>query len=162
MRSRLSLAAVTLTLVSAHPVRAQTPPAGEEEVLAVVQRLFDGMRAADSSMVRSTLHPEARLVSVGEGESGPVLRSEAIDGFVTAVGSPHEEIWDERLGDPEVRVDGRLATVWVPYAFYLGDDFSHCGVDALQLFQGPAGWKIFQIADTRRREECGVPEGVTG
>ena len=29
----------------------------------------------------------------------------------------------------------RLATVWVKYAFYAGGEFSHCGVDAFQLFK---------------------------
>jgi hypothetical protein len=27
-------------------------------------------------------------------------------------------------------------------------------VDAFQLFKGPAGWRIFQVADTQRRENC--------
>ncbi len=143
------------------PALSQTSPADEDEVLAVVERLFDGMRAADSSMVRSTLHADLRLVSVAEGESGPALHSEPMDGFVAAVGTPHEEVWDERIWDPEVRVDGRLATVWVSYAFYLGEELSHCGVDAFQLFDGAEGWKIFHIADTRRREGCDIPAAVS-
>lgn len=146
----------------APPLKAQTPSTDEAEVLAVVQALFDGMRAADSAAVRSTLHPEARLVGVAEGEGGPALRAESMDGFVSAVGTPHEETWDERTWDPEVRIDGRLATVWVPYAFYLGETFSHCGYDAFQLYESAEGWKIFQIADTRRREGCEIPEAVSG
>lgn len=156
MRARSLLLAVALAAV---PLHSQTPTE-DEEVLAVVERLFDGMRAADSLMVRSTLHPDARLVSVSEGEDGPVLRSETMGGFVVAVGTPHAEVWDERTWDPEVRIDGRLATVWVPYAFYIGDEFSHCGVDAFQLFDGAEGWKIFQIADTRRRQGCEIPGEV--
>lgn len=163
MRTGMSKTAVILALAAlAHPLQAQTPSSAEKDVLAVVEALFDGMRAADSSAVRSTLDPEARLVSVVDGENGPALRGEPIDGFVSAVGSPHEETWDERIWDPEVRIDGRLATVWVPYAFYLGEAFSHCGVDAFQLFESAEGWKIFQIADTRRREGCEIPEAVSG
>jgi hypothetical protein len=44
------------------------------------------------------------------------------------------------------------------YAFFAGDTFSHCGVNAFQLFKGADGWKIFHIADTRRREGCEMPE----
>ena len=163
MRVRCLLFAVTLAYVAApRPVLSQTPPANEEEaVMAVVERLFDGMRAADSSMVRSTLHADVRLVSLADGESGPVLRSEPMDSFVDAVGTPHEEVWDERIWDPEVRIDGPLASVWVPYAFYLDEELSHCGVDAFQLFRGAEGWKIFQIADTRRREGCEIPPEVS-
>ncbi|MFN2421877.1 MAG: hypothetical protein ABR527_10985, partial [Gemmatimonadota bacterium] len=79
------------------------------------------------------------------------------DGFINAVGTPHEETWDERICDVEVRIDGRLATVWANYAFYLRDRLSHCGVDAFQLFHDVDGWKIFEIADTRRSEGCEPP-----
>lgn len=161
MRIHWPLLAVTVALAAVPcPLHSQSPTE-DEEILAVVQRLFDGMRAADSSLVRSTLHPDVRLVSVSEGEGGPALRSEPMEGFVAAVGTPHEQVWDERIWDPEVRIDGRLATVWVPYAFYLGDEFSHCGVDAFQLFDGAEGWKIFQIADTRRREGCEIAGEVS-
>jgi hypothetical protein len=163
MTTRIIRAAAILALAAlAHPLHAQTSSSDEAEVLAVVEALFGGMRAADSSAVRSTLHPETRLVAVAEGEGGPVLRAESMDGFVAAVGTPHEETWDERIWDPEVRIDGRLATVWVPYAFYLGETFSHCGIDAFQLYESADGWRIFQIADTRRREGCEIPEAVSG
>jgi hypothetical protein len=161
MRARSLLPAVALVLAAAPRSTTAQTSGSEAEVLAVVERLFGGMRAADSSSVRSTLAHEARLLSVAEGEEGPALKSESMDGFVAAVGTPHEETWDERTWDPEVRIDGRLATVWVRYAFYLGETFSHCGVDAFQLFDGPEGWKIFQIADTRRREGCEIPEEVS-
>jgi len=161
MTTRIVGAAAILALAAlVHPVHAQTSSA-EAEVLGVVEALFDGMRAADSAAVRSTLHPEARLVTMADGEDGPVLRAESMHGFVAAVGTPHEERWDERIWDPEVRIDDRLATVWVPYAFYLGETLSHCGVDAFQLYESADGWKIFQIADTRRREGCEVPEAVS-
>lgn len=36
-------------------------------------------------------------------------------------------------------------------------DFSHCGIDAFQLFKDDKGeWKITQIVDTRRKEGCGI------
>ena len=53
-----------------------------------------------------------------------------------------------------VHIDGHMATAWTPYAFYLGGDLSHCGVNAFQLFNGKDGWKIIRITDTRRREGC--------
>jgi hypothetical protein len=59
-----------------------------------------------------------------------------------------------------VRIDGPLAVVTVDYSFYAGQQFSHCGIDAFQLFRGPAGWKIFQLTDTRRRTGCGAQTGT--
>lgn len=133
--------------------------AEEQAVLAVVQRLFDGMRAGDSTAVRAVHHPAARLISVGERDGAPVIEIEPLEGFIQAVGTPHEEVWDERMYDTEVRIDGRLATVWTKYDFFLGDTFSHCGVDTFQLYKDADGWKIFQIADTRRREGCAAAQG---
>ena len=134
------------------PVSAQSE---EDAVRAVVDGLFDAMRAGDSAAVRALFHPDARLISVGMREGVPALRAEAsIGGFVEAVGTPHDEVWDERLDDVEIRVDGPLASVWTDYAFFLGETFSHCGVDAFLLFRTAEGWKIVSIADTRRREGC--------
>jgi hypothetical protein len=47
-----------------------------------------------------------------------------------------------------------MASVWAPYKFYLGDKFSHCGVDVFQLMKTGDGWKIIYIVDTRRKGDC--------
>ncbi|MFM7855462.1 MAG: hypothetical protein ACKO96_26940, partial [Flammeovirgaceae bacterium] len=62
----------------------------------------------------------------------------------------------------KMEVDGRFAQVWCDYAFYVGNKFSHCGVDAFHLFKGSDNvWRIFHLVDTRRREGCAVPESVS-
>ena len=144
--------------LAALPARALGQPDEEAAVLAVVEAMFDAMRAGDSTAFRAVLHPTATGASVFVREGQPTLAREAsLEGFVQAVGTPHEQVWDEKIWDAEVRIDGLLATVWTPYAFYLGEELSHCGVDAFQLFKGENGWKVFHIADTRRREGCEVP-----
>lgn len=150
----------TLTLVAALAcmpamLPAQSAPSDSSAVMAVVHRLFDGMRAHDSAMVRSVFSPGARLISTGVRNGAPVIQDEAADGFVSAVGKPSTDVWDERIHDPIVQVDGGLATVWVQYSFYLNDTFSHCGVDAFMLAKAGDGWKIVSLGDTRRREGCG-------
>ena len=127
--------------------------------MATVRRLIDGMRAGDSTAVRAAFHPLATLASVSIREGRPELRMDpsGVDGFVRAVGTPHDEVWDERVWDVVVQVDGDLATAWVPYAFHLGDTFSHCGVNAITLVRDQAGWRINQLTDTRRRDGCEVP-----
>jgi hypothetical protein len=149
---RPTLVLVTMAVCLAPPATAQDAArqADEEAVVTVVVQLFDGMRAGDSAMVRRTFAPDARMVSTSIRDGQPVLQSVEIDRFIDAIGAPHEEVWDERLWNIEVRVDANLSTVWTEYAFYLGKELSHCGVDAFQLFRSRDGWKIFQIADTRR------------
>jgi hypothetical protein len=140
------------------PARAQAQAANaQSEVMAVVQRLFDGMRAGDSSVVRSVFHSQTRMMTAAKGPDGNLrLRVDpGIDGFVKAIGTPRPAPLDERIWNPKVEIDGPLASVWVDYALYVGDKFSHCGIDHFLLVRTDDGaWKIVSIADTRRTEGC--------
>ena len=61
---------------------------------------------------------------------------------------------DERISFETVKVDGDLAIAWTPYKFYLGDQFSHCGVNSFQLVKLEGVWRIQYLIDTRRRQGC--------
>ena len=133
-------------------VQAQTAPA---EVRAVVDQLFTGMKTGDSSLVARSFTADATLQSVSLAADGKVkAHKDGIGGFVKAVGTPHQEMWDERIYDLKIQIDGPMATVWAPYKFYLGEKFSHCGVNAFTLIKTESGWKIADITDTRRKEGC--------
>jgi hypothetical protein len=127
---------------------------GETGVKAAIEQLFTGMRQADSSLVKQVLAPEARLLTVDAGSGQAVVKSTPIAGFVKAIGTKRPQVLDERLLRYEIRIDGPLATAWTPYKFYLGEQFSHCGVNCFQLYLGAHGWQIIQITDTRRKEPC--------
>ena len=124
-----------------------------------VGELFDGMRAGDSTAARDVVHDDARLRTAGGASDAAGVSETPVDAFVAAVGQPRERVWDERTWDVAVRVDGPLASAWVPYVFYRGDERSHCGVNAVQLVRGPDGWRILQLTDTRR-QACDVPPEV--
>ena len=151
-------------LLAAAPLAAQAPapasPSADAEVMSVVTRLFDGMRKGDSAMVRSTFDPGARMATAllrPTGEAVYRFDADGVDGFAQAVGTPHDKVWDEKLWDVQVHVDRNLATVWTRYAFFLGGEFSHCGVDTFTLAKGAEGWRIIFLADTRQREGCQLP-----
>ena len=130
------------------------PSAEWAGVKAPIQQLFDGMRAADSLAVRDAFIPDAGMFTVAMKDGRPVLHEGKLDDFVRQVGQMEAGALDERLQGYDIRIDGRLATAWTPYQFYLNGDFSHCGTNAFQLFKTAAGWKITQVTDTRRREGC--------
>ena len=146
----------TIALFCSLTLGAQAQPI--DDVRAVVDRLFDGMRAGDSTAVRSVLHPEARFLTTMVRDGKPMLHVGSVDDFVSAVGSPHDEVWNERIWNVDIHVDDRLAAAWMDYAFFLDDEFSHCGVNAFQFFHAEDGWKVIQITDTRRREGCDIPD----
>ncbi|WP_345123398.1 nuclear transport factor 2 family protein [Hymenobacter antarcticus] len=148
----------TLLLLAASapsPAQAQKPSSDTEAVKNVITTFFDGMRRGDSTMVRRTLAPAAVFHGFG-GKPGqtPTLEVESINGFLKAVGTPHAQVWDERVEFERVLIDANLASVWAPYEFYLGSKFSHCGYDSFQLVKLADGWKIAHVIDTRRKEKC--------
>lgn len=130
----------------------------EAEITKVIFKLFDGMRLGDSSMVSSCFYSEVEMFTSFTDKAGnPHLKKGDLSKFLEAIGTPHEEIWDELIWDTDIKVDGNLAQVWTKYAFYVGENFSHCGVDAFLLTKTKEGWKIFHLADTRQREGCIEP-----
>lgn len=156
-------ALLALSLVAAAPLAAQDHAAhmgaagwtaGHDSVMVPIKRLFDGMRAHDSTMIRSAFAPGAMMMKALPRTGLPTsVGFDPSDGFVAAAGRPGQP-WDEQIYDPVVQIDGALASAWVFYTFHLGANFSHCGVDALQLVRTAEGWKISVIADTRRATDC--------
>src|SRR5690606_16608714 len=89
----------------------------------------------------------------GVPRAGQPVTFRPATGFVADASAPGVP-WDEQIYDPEVRIDGGLATLYVFYTFSLGEKFSHCGVDAFWMIRTAEGWKISALVDTRRGEGC--------
>lgn len=127
----------------------------EKAVKATIIRMFDGMRKSDSTMIKTAFTSDAIMQTIVKTKDGKTMvRSEQVQNFVTAVTKPHDKVYDERIKFDVVKVDGDLAIAWTPYKFYIGDQFSHCGVNSFQLVKVNGEWKIQYIIDTRRKEKC--------
>lgn len=152
---------ICLLLASAGVARSQS--ADEAAIKRVITQLFTGMEKGDSAMVHAAFTPTVTMATVYRDKTdAPTLRRESsLDEFLKAVGTPHPQIWYEEIWNVKVQVDGDFAQAWCDYAFYVGDTFSHCGVDAFQLFRDKQGaWKIFHLADTRRKTGCNIPKEI--
>lgn len=158
MAKRMGWVGSILMLLATTPSLAESQ-AAEAAVLAAVEQMFEGMRTADPQLVRGVLAKDARF-AVRDARSGPVtIQAQAVDGWVGSIGGS-EGSWDEQIYDVEVRVDGTMASVWAPYTFYLDRTISHCGINSIELLEDGEGWKVTQISDTRRRNDCPDPLGV--
>ena len=128
-----------------------------EAIKATINRLFEGMKKGDSAIARSVFHPKAILQSVGFSAKNNknYFNSESrLEGFFKSIGTPHAEVWDEKPGNYEIKIDSQMAQVWVSYEFYLGGQFNHCGIDNITLFKEEKDWKIIYLIDTERKENC--------
>ena len=127
----------------------------EEAAKAPILQFFEGMRKSDSNMIKTSLAPNAILQTIGKNKEGKtIVRSDDVAKFITAVTQSHDAVYDERITFGSIKIDADLATVWTPYQFYVGDKFSHCGVNSFQLVKIEGTWKIQYIIDTRRKEGC--------
>ncbi|KUG08841.1 nuclear transport factor 2 family protein [Solirubrum puertoriconensis] len=123
-------------------------------VKKTIDTFFEGMRKGDSAMVRSTLAPAVVMQTISTRGGSPQVRTENPTDFLKAVGTPHPEVWDERIIYERLLIDADLASVWTPYQFYAGNKFSHCGYNSFQLVRMAQGWKIAYVIDTRRKDKC--------
>jgi putative lumazine-binding protein len=147
-----SVTIAAVLVLGAAPVRAQD--AERSAVLATVQKVFDAMRTRDTALLRQAFDTSARLAGVS-ARGTPMVRLTAPSSFGAAIASaPAGDVWNERIWDPEVRIDGDLAQVWAYYTFHRNKAFSHCGVDAFMLLKVGSEWKITQLADSRRTTGC--------
>lgn len=127
----------------------------EEEVQAVIETLFDGMKTKNVEMVASAFDEAAMMQTVIANPDGSETRGNSVADFLQRIGeTPEGTTLNEKILDYQIKVDGTLASAWTPYEFYVNEDFSHCGVNSFQLVKKSAGWKIVYIIDTRHKEGC--------
>lgn len=141
---------------------SQGQPTEEQAITAVIERLFKGMQKGDSAMVRVAFAKELTMATALRDKNGNAVlhRENGMDDFLKAVGTPHKEVWNEEFWNMKISIDGDFAQAWCDYAFYIDHTFSHCGIDAFHLHKGKDGWKIFHLADTRRKDGCIIPPHI--
>ena len=126
----------------------------EQEIQSVVYELFELMRASDGEGIRSIITEEATLHTVRVDGENAFLHETTFDNFIDSVSGADPGTLDEKLTSIQVHSDEYLATSWMEYRFYVAGEFSHCGVNTMNLIRGKDGWKIFSIVDTRRTAGC--------
>lgn len=127
----------------------------EAEVQATIETLFEGMLEADAQKVINTFYPDAIMQTMGTNSEGlGTVQKGNLQSFLQGISSAEPGRLNEKILRFEIKVDGPLASVWTPYEFYIGENFSHCGVNSFQLVKMGNGWKIFHIVDTRRQDNC--------
>jgi hypothetical protein len=93
---------------------------------------------------------DSRVISVREtGDASSMSGAE----FAARIGKSTAKIL-ERMWDPQVRVAGRLASLWAPYDFHRDGKRTHCGVDHVDLVKTAEGWRIAAIVYTVETRGC--------
>jgi len=139
--SLISLAGAVLCWTA--PAGAQAPADDRAQVLAVVDTALAAISRSDFVALTDLMLDSAVVFSAGlqEGQVRVRFRTRAQERATTSEGT-----WTERGFDPQVMMSGPLATVWLPYDFYVDGAWSHCGVDVFILLKVEEGWRIATVA----------------
>jgi len=130
----------------------------EDSIRHTILMLFDGMRKSDTNMIKSAFHDRAILQTIMSTNEGMRVINSPLAGLIKSVAKSNDVVYDERIQFETIKVDGDMASVWTPYEFYVGSQFSHCGVNSFQLVRLQGVWKIQYLIDTRRKEPCAVKQ----
>ncbi len=123
-----------------------------EDVKQVVVTFFKGFHAKDSITMKSVCADKMILHSISESSKGNQLKKDSPQDFFRSIATiPATILFEERILNYSIQVDGAMAHVWTPYEFYVNNKFSHKGVNAFTLFKDNDQWKIVYLIDTRRK-----------
>lgn len=138
---------VSLMLIFSSAIYSQN-----EEVKQVVVTFFKGFHAKDSITMKSVCADKMILQSISESSKGTQLKNDSAQDFFRSIATiPNTILFEEKLLDYSIQVDGAMAHVWTPYEFYVNNKLSHKGVNAFTLFKDNGLWKIVYLIDTRRK-----------
>lgn len=159
MKNQIGLLFLLFGIMYSISSEAQTD---QDRIKDVINRLFNGMEKGDSANLHSAFADQVTMATISRDKNNAVVikRESSIADFLKAVGTPHSEIWYEEIWNLKIQIDGEFAQAWCDYAFYVGNKFSHCGVDAFHLYKERDAWKIFHLADTRRKDNCVIPSEI--
>ncbi|HUQ86163.1 MAG TPA: nuclear transport factor 2 family protein [Vicinamibacterales bacterium] len=132
---------VMLMFIAAGHMRAQSSNPEQDAVMKALQMFFDTMTAKDIEGARKVLQPQGRFHAMRIRDGKPDVRAFSNEEYFADLQASKQKM-RERIWNPQVRVDGLIATVRAPYDFWLDNTFSHCGVDQFDFIKTEEGWKI--------------------
>jgi hypothetical protein len=142
--SRVVALALTCTVLAV-PTHAQGTGQDERAVLAVADSVLMALTSGDNAtLLRLTL--DSAVVG-GIGLRNGVERS-TLSSWRPYTSRTGPSTFTERGFDATARVQDRVAQVWVPYDLYIGDKWSHCGVDTFTMMKVDGRWRVASLIYT--------------
>lgn len=151
--SGIALCLLFVAAVSAQGAKSAEKEDAAKEALAVVNKLFDAMRAKDAAAMRALFTAEGQLTATQRRDGQPSLRVFNGEAFAKLIVET-KGVLKERMYKPEVLVSGDLVLVRGRYGFHVDDRFSHCGTNSFHLMRTADGWKIVNAASTIEPGAC--------
>ncbi len=134
------------TVFSQNPKNEDAKAAAE-----IPDRLFAAMKAKNFEEIRAVFTPEGQLVAIDQPRDGKGISKTRVftaEGFAKSISEAKGADFIEKMSNKDVRIAGDMAIVSGRYTFYVGDKFSHCGMNTFNLVRTETGWRIANAAST--------------
>jgi hypothetical protein len=141
-------------LLAVAQVTAQPPAAVDASgVLVPVKALFAAFEAGDAAAMLRHVYPDGRVTASGRrGDGASNLRQQTWTQFAERV-TP-DRAFQERIAEPDIKIDGDIAVVWAAFVVRIGGTVSNCGVDHFDLVRESGAWKVMNLTFSSRTTGC--------
>lgn len=121
-----------------------------------VDDFFIGFHQRNRVKMEDAAMKDVIMQTIAKDKDGKtVVKTESYDDFLSSIlAIPKDAFYEKKLLNLNIQIDNDIAHVWAPYEFWFNHEFSHCGVNSIQLVKIEADWKIVYLIDTRREENC--------
>ena len=137
---------------------AVAQPDDRQLILAVMEKAFAAVHSNNPDDWRAIQLAEGTSLSFRPRAEGGAEALEmqiwSNEEFLADL-KPDGHVYRERwTGEPTVLIRGPIAVVWGEYEFWIDGEFSHCGVDSVDLVKTGGEWKIANFVWTVEKENC--------
>ena len=122
----------------------------QSQVITPINNMFDAMREHNGEKFLVQFTKDAILERATK--SNDIKQSDLLK-FAEFV-SVSTKYLDEKLFNIIIQESGNLASAWTPFAFYIDDKLSHCGINSFQLIKQDNQWKIRYLIDNAYQGDC--------
>ncbi|MCF1191987.1 nuclear transport factor 2 family protein [Mangrovimonas sp. AS39] len=123
----------------------------KQKIKTVINQFFKSLETRDTLLMKQTTMDEAQIWRRTNKEPIEIDMRLSKDDLQKMPSYPNLK---ELPLSFEISVDKGIAVAWVPYKFWVEDEFSHCGIDVFTLFKIDGKWKIISAAYTIEIENC--------
>jgi hypothetical protein len=129
-----------------------------DAILALMDQAFDAVASRDPDDMRAIQLAEGTSLSFRPHPNGKhgeqEMRMASNEELVASDISDGRKFLERWTNEPTVTIRDRIAVVWGEYEFLIDGEFSHCGVDAVDLAKVDGDWKIVNWMWTVERDNC--------
>jgi hypothetical protein len=144
--------AASLFLITSLTSNAQQSHPEYPAVKQVIDYFFESINTGNGELLAGLELEGAQILNIREDTAGEyefLQRSWFESDNFNADSRLTERYWDE-----ELLISNAFAVFWAPYDFHVDGEFSHCGIDVLNLIKIDDEWKISHAMWTIQRPNC--------